>query len=278
MTLGLLQLALPFLLAAQNPGIARLIPAAPTDYLTDVAGLTSSAEAASINDLASRLRSATGAELAVVTLPTIGQYAPGDVALQIGRTWGVGAKAAVGDSTRNAGLVLLLVPRTAEHKGEIYLSTGRGIEGIVTDAASGRVVDLILPDLQQQRYGPALVLATQAIASLVAKGYGASDSVIAAADPFESGSGGGSEEISPLVVFIIILVIFMVLSAISRNNRGGGGRPRSGSGWSGGGWGGGGWSGGGWGGGSWGGGGGGGGFGGFGGGGGFSGGGAGRSF
>ena len=65
--------------------------------------------AATINDLAGRLRAATGAELAVVTLPAIGDRAPVDVATAIGRAWGVGAKADIGDERRNAGMVLLLL-------------------------------------------------------------------------------------------------------------------------------------------------------------------------
>lgn len=274
----LLQLA-PLPLAAQAEEIRRLFPSRPSDYLTDQAGIVDPTSAQSINDLAARLRQATGAELAVVTLPTIGDYAPGDVALNIGRAWGVGAKAEIGDSTRNAGIVLLLVPRTAEHKGEIYLSTGRGIEGIITDATAGRITDLMLPDLRAGNYGPALVLGTRAIASIVAKGFGVTDSALAAADPFTGQGSGGGGGVSPLVVFLVIIVIFMVLSAISRGGGGrGSGRGRHRRGgpsiyWGGSGWGGGNWGGGGFGGGSHG-----GGFGGFGGGGGFSGGGAGRSF
>ena len=46
-----------------------------------------------------------------MTLPTIGDHDEGEVALAIGRKWGVGARAEIGDARRNAGLVLLLVPR-----------------------------------------------------------------------------------------------------------------------------------------------------------------------
>lgn len=263
--LWLLQLA-PALLAAQNEAVRKLFPPRPENYLTDVARVVDQQSATQINDLAARLRTATGAELAVVTLPTIEDQAPGNVALAIGRAWGVGAKAEIGDSARNAGMVLLLVPRTPEHKGEIYLATGRGIEGIVTDAIAGRITDLMLPELREAHWGPALVLGTRGVAAVVAKGYGVSDSALLAADPFADG-GAGQEELNPVVVFFIILVIMIVLSAMAR--AGGPGRrgPRifwgGGGGWS---------SGGGWGGG------GGGGFGGFGGGGGFSGGGSGRSF
>lgn len=279
--LGLLQLV-PGLLGAQSEAIRRLFPDRPANYLTDQASVVDQGTADQINDLAARLRQATGAELAVVTLPTIGGYSPQEVALTIGRSWGVGAKGAIGDSTRNAGIVLLLVPKTTEHKGEIFLATGRGIEGIITDATSGRITDLMLPDLRDGNYAPALLLGTRAIASIVAKGFGVSDSALAAADPFR-GQQGDSFEVNPFLIFLIIVVVLAILSAISRGGGGGGGGGRGrrgpriifgppfGGGWGGGGWGGGSW-GGGFGGGH------GGGFGGFGGGGGFSGGGAGRSF
>jgi len=277
--LWLLQL-LPGLLAAQNPRIARLFPERPRDYLTDVAGIVTPDAAGRINDLAARLRTATGAELAVVTLPTIEDQAPGDVALAIGRAWGVGAAGQIGDSARNAGVVLLLVPRTADHRGEVYIATGRGIEGIITDATAGRITDLMLPHLREGQWSDALVLGTRAIAAVTARGFGVSDSTLEAADPFRG--GGAGEGLNPLVLFVILLVVMIVLSSLSgRGGRRGRHRRRSSVVWGGGGFGGGGF-GGGFGGGSFGGGGGwgggGGGFGGFGGGGGFSGGGAGRSF
>ena len=217
----MLQLA-PALLSAQSEAIRRLFPARPTDYLTDVAGVVDGGTAAAINDLAARLRRATGAEVGCgrtsghraihwVMSPSI-----------VGRAWGVGAKGSLGDSTRNAGVVLLLVPRTSEHKGEIYISTGRGIEGIITDATAGRISDLMLPDLRQGNWGAALLLGTRAIASVTAKGFGVTDSALAAADPFR-GRSGGSQEINPAAVILVVIVVIIILSNISG---GGGGRGR----------------------------------------------------
>ncbi|MEP6571189.1 MAG: TPM domain-containing protein [Gemmatimonadota bacterium] len=264
------------LLHAQDPKLRALFPAKAADYLTDQAGIVDAESATQINDLASRLRSATGAELAVVTLPSIGDYAPGDVALAIGRAWGVGAKAAIGDSSRNAGAVMLLVPRTSDHKGQIFISTGQGIEGIVTDAAAGRIRDEMIPELKAEHYGPALVEGVQSLTAMLARGYGVTDTTLTGVDPFSGGAdggGGGGQAIGPFMIFLAIIAI-MIISAVSRG-RGGRGRGVY---WGGPGIGGGGW-GGGWGGGfGGGGGGGGGGFGGFGGGGGFSGGGSGGSF
>jgi len=260
------------LLLAQNPRVTRLFPERPAGYLTDAAGIVSPESAERINDLAARLRTATGAELAVVTLPTIEDQAPGDVALAIGRAWGVGGRGEIGDSARNAGVVLLLVPRTADHRGEVYIATGRGIEGIITDATAGRITDLMLPQLQEGRWGDALVLGTRAIAAVTIRGFGVSDSTLEAADPFRSG-GGEAGGLNPLILFVILVIVMIVLSSLSSGGRTRRRyRGRSPVIWGGGGFGGGFGGGGGWGGG------GGGGFGGFGGGGGFSGGGAGRSF
>lgn len=257
-------------LPAQRPAVSELFPATPTGYVTDVAGVIDQASAARMTDLIERLRAASGAEIAVVTLPTIGEYSEAEVALAIGRQWGVGARAGLGDPTNNAGVVLLLVPRQAGRSGSGYLrlEVGRGLEGVVTDAAAGRIRDLVVASLQGESYGPALVAGVEALVSLIARGMGVSDSALTNARPLPAAPGG-----PPLggILPLLLLFFFLMMSGAF------GGRRRRrrvylGGPWIGGGWGGGG--------GGWGGGGGfgGGGFGGFGGGGGFSGGGAGGRF
>src|SRR3712207_8435512 len=57
------------------------------------------------------------------SLPDIGQREAGDVALRIGREWGVGAGTAIGQRSRNAGVVILLVPRETSSDGRDRKST-----------------------------------------------------------------------------------------------------------------------------------------------------------
>jgi uncharacterized protein len=258
-------------LAAQSP-VDSFFPDRPAGYLTDIAGVVDASSAATIDSIAARLRAVTGAEFAVVTLPTIGDYAASDVALAIGRAWGVGRAAQIGDATRNAGLVILLVPRREgePNSGQVFISTGQGLEGIVTDAAAGGVRDAMIPQLSAGEYGPGLVTGTRLLAARVARGLGATDSTLTA-----PGNGPGQSWGLLLFLFVVAVVVVVTMIRASR----GGGPPSGGSSgrrgprtppiyWGGGGgrWGGGGF------------GGGGGGFGGFGGGGGFSGGGAGGRF
>jgi uncharacterized protein len=269
--------AAPLLLGAQRGDeLARLFPSRPTGYVTDVAGALDAGSAQRITELSERLRAATGAEIATVVLPTIGDRAAVDVAVAIGRAWGVGAKAAVGDQRRNAGLILLLVPKREgdPNSGQIFIASGQGLEGIVTDLQAGRVRDLMRPAFQRGEYGAGLEQGVRALAGLIARGMGVTDSVLTA---------GGRQLEQPatrsrnpgFVVVLFWILIFIFIMARSRRGRGGPGRgPGPWIFWGGGGGGGGGGFGGfgGFGGG------GGGGFGGFGGGGGFSGGGAGGRF
>jgi uncharacterized protein len=282
--IALLQLTALGSIQAQN-GITGLFPARPTGLVTDAANVLDPSSEAEMTDLIERLRAATRAEIAVVTLPTIGDYPESDVALQIGRNWGVGAQAEIGDARRNNGVVLLIVPRQNRRPGTgaVFIATGQGIEGMITDARAGQVRDLMRPELTSERYGPAALTGTRALVGLIAEGYGVTDSALVAARPdpvpVQVRRRSPTSQLLPLILLIIVILI-----ARSGGGRGGrGGRRRRGGLLPGIFWGGmGGWGsrGGGWGGGSWGGGfgGGGGGFGGFGGGGGFSGGGAGGRF
>jgi uncharacterized protein len=257
--------------AAQDDETGRLFPAAPTGFVTDVAAALDPASEARMTELIEKLRAATGAEIAVVTLPTIGDRDEAAVARAIGRAWGVGAAGEAGDPRRNAGAVLLLVPRQGgrEGTGVLRVEVGQGLEGIVTDATAGRVRDLIVASLEGENYGPAMLAGVEAMVSLIARGFGVSDSALVNARPLPAVRPRGTP-LGSLAPLLIMLFIFLILSGAF------GGRRRRRRVY----WGGGPWIGGGWGGGGWGGGGGfgGGGFGGFGGGGGFSGGGAGGRF
>ncbi len=237
----------------------------PRGYVNDFAGVLDPAAVARIGAVVAEVKDKTQGEIVVVTLPDIGDRPAADVALQIGREWKVGPGALPGDRARNLGVVILLVPRK-DHRpgtGRFYIATGKGAEGFLTDAAAGRIGDVVVPEMAREDYSAALVHAVDLVAGAFAREFQVTL------------TGGGEEqpgeapELPIPAGWIIAAVILLVL--LSRGRifllpvwLGGFGR-RSG-------WGGGGWSGGG------GFGGGGGGFGGFGGGGGFSGGGAGRSF
>src|SRR4051794_824786 len=101
---------------------------APSGLVNDFASVLSAGARARIEGIAQQVRDKSGGELAVVTLPDIGGRDVGDIALQIGREWKVGSNAAVGARARNAGVVVLVVPKetSSDGAGHISIQTGQG--------------------------------------------------------------------------------------------------------------------------------------------------------
>lgn len=265
------QLVLPFAAVAQEPAI----PAA-TGLVNDFAGVLDAGTIARMTRIAEDVRAKSRGEIAIVTLPDLKGRDVTDVALRIGREWKVGKLGDPGDPTRNAGAVILLVPKetSSDNRGRCYIATGRGAEGFITDATAGDICREATPAFMQRDYASGLELVTLRTAERFAREFNFSlDSALVPLEPVAPARVRRSRGISPVFVLMLFFIVFSVLSsATKRGRRGrrngcGGGLPliipMGGGG------------GGGWGGGF---GGGGGGFGGFGGGGGFSGGGGGSSW
>ena len=249
----------------------------PRGLVNDFANVLPAASAAQIERIAQDVRDKSQGEITVVTLTDLEGRDPIDVALRIGREWKVGAMAPIGDRTRNAGAVILIVPKetASDGRGRCRIATGQGTEGFITDATTGDICREATPLFAQRNYGAATELVTLRVAQRFAQEFGfVLDTALRAPEyvpqrrPVERESGG----INPIVLLIILFIVLSMLGGRRRRGCLPIFIPMGGGGWGGGGFGGGGWGGGGFGGG------GGGGFGGFGGGGGFSGGGGGSDW
>src|SRR5678809_565904 len=83
----------------------------PRGLVNDFANVLPAASVARMERVARDVRDKSQGEIAVVTLSDLGGRDPMDVALQIGREWKVGNMAPIGDQSRNAGAVILVVPK-----------------------------------------------------------------------------------------------------------------------------------------------------------------------
>jgi uncharacterized protein len=248
----------------------------PTGYVNDFAHVLSPEASARIGAIIQDVKAKSGGEIVVVTLPDLQGRDASDVALQIGRQWKIGATGGAGDRAKNAGVVILVVPKetSSDGRGHVQIATGKGTEGFLTDATTGEIQDEALPFFREHDYGRALELITFRVAERYGNEFGfAVDTTLAAQvpqpQPASAPSSGGG--INPVFIFILFIIVMSLLGGRRRRGCGGclpiflpmGGGWGRGGGWSSGGGGGGGGFGG---------------FGGFGGGGGFSGGGSGRSW
>jgi uncharacterized protein len=233
-----------------NAQIEKIIPPKPAAFyaVVDNSNTITSEQKETLNRKLTHYKDSTTNEIAVVIIPTTGDYAIEEVALRILRDWGVGTR------DKNNGIVILV----AKDDHKIRIEVGYGLEGAVPDITAKSIIDNDLtPNFKEGNYYRGLDKATDDIIKAAAGEYKAPESY---------GKSRGKGIKAGTIIFFIIL--FIILSSIGRRGGGGGMMSRRGYGGFGTGWILGSLMGGGSGGGGWSGGGGGGGFGGFGGGGG----------
>lgn len=152
-------LALAFISAALPVDFAAL---KPEGYVSDYARVVDAASRAELERYCRQVEDATGAQLALVTLDTLGGEPIEDVANSIYRRWGVGQKG------KNEGALLLLVVNDRRSRLEV----GYGLEPILPDGFSGSILREMRPALREKQYGEALKAAAQTIGARVAAAKG----------------------------------------------------------------------------------------------------------
>lgn len=216
---GLWLAALP--LAAQDrpalPPPPRGFGPGVADMVVDAAGVLSAESVARINALALAVKTGSGGEFVVVTLPDLEGRDVGDVALRIGREWKVGSAASIGDRSRNAGVVILLVPRetSKDGRGWISIQVGQGAEGFLTDGQTGDIRREATPLLQARNYSDALTLMSARVAERYAQEFGFSlDTALVPKAPV------GVTRQKGFPVGLIILAFFVLVSVLGGAGRG----------------------------------------------------------
>jgi uncharacterized protein len=134
----------------------------PQGYVSDFAGVVDPGARAALERYCATVEKSTGAQLALVTLPSLGGEPIEDVANLLFRKWGVGAKG------RNEGILLLLVIGDRRSRLEV----GYGLEPVIPDGYAGSLLRQMRPALKDQHYGDALALAAQAIGARIAQAKG----------------------------------------------------------------------------------------------------------
>jgi uncharacterized protein len=144
----------------------------------------------------------TSNQIAIVIIPTLKGNSIEDVALQIGRDWGVG-----GQADKDNGVVILV----AKNDRKMRIEVGYGLEGAVTDYITSSIIQNTLrPNFKEDNYYRGL---TEAVDEIIK----------AAAGRYTAPEGYGKKSgIKKWHIILAVIVIWIILSAIGRGGRGGG--------------------------------------------------------
>ncbi len=206
--------------AQQQP----VIPA-PVGLVNDFAHVLDSGSIERMTRIAEDVRTKSRGEIAIVTLPDLAGRDVADVALTIGRTWKVGKVGNPGDPTRNAGAVILLVPKetNSEGRGRCFILTGQGTEGFITDATAGDICREATPAFAQRNYSAGLELVTLRTAQRFASEFNFTLDTTLVPPPLPEQAPSSSGGIPPQLFFIIFVVLIMVAQSFARRRGGRGG-------------------------------------------------------
>jgi uncharacterized protein len=182
----------------------------PEGYVSDFAHVVDPQSKAALEQYCSAVEQSTGAQIALVTIPSLENEPIEDVANTIFHSWGVGSKG------KNEGIMLLLSVGDRRSRLEV----GYGLEPIIPDGFAGSVLDDIRPALREQHYGEALMAAAQTIGTTIAKGKGVN---INAQMPRVVHQHTRNTIPWPLILGGIFLVIWLMRSGGSGAGYGGGG-------------------------------------------------------
>jgi len=171
-------------------GYSQQIPPRP-DPPHLVNDFTNTLSASEITALEAKLvayNDTTSTQITVVIISTLDGYPISQFAFELGDKWGVGRK------QKDNGAVILV----AKDDREVFIATGRGLEGPVPDALAKRIIEKqIIPAFRANNFYGGLDEATTTIMKL-ASGEFKADNL---KEPFPS---------SILIIVIIIILIFLV--------------------------------------------------------------------
>ena len=191
-------------------------------FVNDFANVIDEEDETEIMKIGADLFEQTKAQIVVVTVETLDGYDVNEYALEIGREWGVGSK------ETNNGVVLLL--SVSDRK--VSIQAGYGLEGCVTDATSGEILDTYaIPYLRDNDFSTGLFEAYKAITAVVCNEYGIElnpdyeiNNYYDTYD-YDSEDDFAEDMLGALIIVFVIIVIFVLVAnkfSGGSSNHGGG--------------------------------------------------------
>jgi uncharacterized protein len=161
--LWMLALALGLALGPGGAARAQLVPVpALSAHVTDQAGMLSAAQRTRLEAVLSDYESKTGSQIAVLLVKSTAPEQIEQYSIRVTDAWKLGRKGV------DDGVLLLVAPENPPALRRLRIEAGRGVQGVLTDAQSRRILqDVIAPHFRQQQFYDGLVAGVGAIATLL---------------------------------------------------------------------------------------------------------------
>lgn len=172
----------------------------PPRLVNDFAGLLGTGQISALENKLVAFNDSTSIQIAVVIVKSLRGLDKADYAYRVGEKWGVGQKG------KNNGVVILLKPKYDNEKGEVFIASGYGMEGVLPDALCKRIVENeMIPEFRAGDYYKGIDRAADAIIA-VSKGE------------YKADKKTGEESSKSLIIIIVIILIIIFI--VNNNMKG----------------------------------------------------------
>lgn len=170
----------------------------PPRLVNDFASVFSDQEKQQLEQITEAYASSTSTQIVIVTTNDLCEYDKSTYAFKIIDDWGVGQE------EEDNGLVLLLKPKetAVDGRGDMFIATGRGLEGAIPDITANHIVnDFMIPRFKQQDYYGGIITGLNECMKLADKDFAPTANVSSPGRKKDFG-----KMIGPLIVVILIFV------------------------------------------------------------------------
>jgi uncharacterized protein len=183
-----------FFLALVRLNAAEVIPAKPTGYFNDYAGVVSKDVAHRFNEQLAQFERETSDQVLVAVFPKMQSESDiADYTQRVAQAWGVGQK-----ELRN-GVVLFVFIQDRK----MFIQVGYGLEGALPDATAFDITERhIKPLFRNGDYERGLATGIDLISKAIRGEYKGSGKTVA-----ERNRGNGVSGLLPLLIFVIVLLV-----------------------------------------------------------------------
>ncbi len=157
---GLACVAIIGLVGIGRIAFAYVSPGAPRGYVNDFANVLTPEQETALVDKLHIHKEQTSNQIGVVTVPTTGDETIETYAVKLFEEWGIGRK-----DYDNGALLLVAV---ADRK--VRIEVGYGLESVLTDARSARLIAQAIPLLREEKYPEAIEQLTDQMISTSGQG------------------------------------------------------------------------------------------------------------
>lgn len=197
------------LLLTAAPAAAQTFPKLAGAPVVDQADIIPAGEEAALNTQLLELEKTTGHQLVVATVSDLEGRDVADYGYRLGREWGIG------DAEKDDGVVFLIAP----NERRMHIAVGLGLEPVLTDALSGRIIrDIVTPLFKANDYPGGIQAGVNAIAQQIQLPPEEAQARAAAAAANERNRADEGNMAGLFFVGFIIL-IFFILPMLARIGR-----------------------------------------------------------